>query len=80
MASRTYYVTVIDPYSQRKGFLLGPYKTQYEALKAVNLGRKLAFRHDPKAPWYLYGTAGAPADSPTIKTVFGLGLGLEEKE
>ena len=71
MASRTYYVTVIDPDSGRKGFLLGPYHTQYEALKNVKKGRELAYGADHRACWYSYGTAGAPVDSPTIKTVFG---------
>ena len=72
MATRTYYVTVIDPESGRKGFLLGPYRTQTEALHNVRRGKELAHQHDYKAAWYGYGTAGAPVEAAPIKTVFGI--------
>jgi hypothetical protein len=61
-----YYVTVID--GKRKGFLLGGYTTHEEALKNVARGRELALKHDERADFYAFGTAGSDVE---IKTVFG---------
>jgi hypothetical protein len=69
---RDFYVTVID--GERTGYLLGPFDTHREALDRVDLGRKLAERHNTRALFggYAYGTASAPHGTP-IKTVFGHG-------
>ena len=62
-----FYVSVRD--GSKVGFLLGPYDTHQQALDQVGRGRDLAYEHDPKAPWYGYGTAGSTSE---LKSVFGV--------
>jgi hypothetical protein len=65
---RDFYVTVVD--GSRTGWLLGPYATHGEALKKVELGRKLAEKVNDRAIWYAYGTASVDHGI-AMKTVFG---------
>ncbi len=61
-----FYVSVVDGPDYR--FLAGPYDTHAEALAMVESARRLAVQYDPKAHFYAYGTAKAPAgyDKPGI--------------
>lgn len=62
-----YYVSVMD--GDRRGLLLGPYNTHVEALENVDRGKSLALKHDCKAWFYGYGTAGS---NEVFNTVFGI--------
>ncbi len=65
--SRRYYVTVKD--GGRTGWLLGPFLTHGRALSHVSRAKRLANDADPRAAFYAFGTASAPAEY-AIKTVF----------
>jgi hypothetical protein len=66
-----FFVSVIDDSGQKRGLLLGPFPSHAEALANVDRGRKLAERHDARAVFYGFGTAGAPVGH-IKKTVFGV--------
>ena len=65
MLQAGYYVTVKD--ADRRGFLLGPFGSKGEAQNNVELGRKLAIKHNDRAWFYAYGTALVKADIPQMK-------------
>jgi len=50
--------------------LLGPYDSHLEALEKVDLGRELASKVDPRAPWYSYGTCRLHDDQPALAPIF----------
>ena len=54
----------------RAVMLLGPYDSHLEALERVDLGRQLAEKVDPRAPWYSYGTCRVHDDQPTPAPIF----------
>jgi hypothetical protein len=68
-----FYVTVID--GPRHAFLAGPFATHEEALGMVDAARKQANEVDPRAWFYAYGTAKAPAGYKT-PGVLNAALGL----
>lgn len=61
-----HYVTVID--GSRKGFLLGPYTCEADAIANIKRGKDMAIENQRDAIWYAYGHA---ASSAQIKSVFG---------
>ena len=70
MLTRGYYVTVIDPDTKRRGFLLGPFGSHKEAKSNVSLGTELAYQHRANAPFYAYGTAHVKQDLPRNPAIF----------
>lgn len=56
-----YYVSAID--GTRKVFARGPFPTHREALAVVDATRAIVSRHDPRAPWYAWGTARSETDA-----------------
>jgi len=70
-AGRVFYVSVVDVERNRKGILLGPFKTHQEALDSVRRGRKLAEEADPRVPLMSFGTCSAPRSRP-LRPVFGV--------
>jgi hypothetical protein len=57
--ARKFYVSVVD--GERFNFLAGPFDTHAEALAQVEPTRSRAEEVDPRACWYSFGTARAPA-------------------
>jgi len=52
-----FYVTCIDPDTDRRAALAGPFRNHEEALAKVEECRKHACAKYPAAHWYAYGTA-----------------------
>jgi len=65
-ANPHHYVTVID--GSRKGFLLGPYTNEADAIANIKRGKDLAIEHNHDAVWYSFGHASSTR---IINTVFG---------
>lgn len=45
--------------STRRGVLAGPFSTHEAALAQVDSVREYAYKHDPRAHWMAFGTAGS---------------------
>jgi hypothetical protein len=52
-----YFVSVKDDEKGKYILALGPFKSHEKALSKVADVEKYLFDHDPRAPWYAYGTA-----------------------
>lgn len=50
-----YYVSCVNDVNQL-ALLLGSYETHQEALDNVRRATDMAYKVDPRAPWYAYGT------------------------
>mgnify|MGYP001559567336 CR=1 FL=1 len=74
MATKRYYVSIVDTNSGRKGLLLGPFRSHEQALRNVETGRRLAHKADAFAGFYGFGTCSQPIEDLVLKTVFGLEL------
>lgn len=62
-----YYVSVLD--GTRSMFALGPFETHAEALAHVADVDTFLTKHDPRGPFYAYGTSRATRPySPTLRT------------
>ena len=58
---RLFYVTCFaDEARRRVRYLAGPFETHMEALDAKQFWNDLLCELDPRAHWYLYGTASVP--------------------
>ncbi len=62
-----FYVTILR--DSQRGFLLGPYVGEAEALANVQRGRELALAADAFACFDAFGTASSTR---TVRTVFGI--------
>lgn len=73
MSKEVFYVSVIDPDTNRRGLLSGPYPTKATAENDVERVRGLAEDADAFAAFYAFGTAGItdPAVAAQVKPVFG---------
>lgn len=58
-----YYVTVIDPSTNRRALLRGPWPTHIGALASVARVRAEAEAVDPWAAFYAFGTARSETDA-----------------
>lgn len=56
-----YYVTIRRD-DGKHGFLAGPFYFHQQALDMVQAVTDVAYKLDPCAPWYAYGTARLPLD------------------
>ncbi len=65
-ANPYHYVTVVD--GKRKGFLLGPYENEGEAIANIKRGKDLALAANHDAVWFTFGHASSQV---AIKTIFG---------
>ena len=67
-----FYVTALDDRG-RFARLSGPFETHQAAIDASPAAVKWAWDHDPRGPWYKYGTSAIITSTPALGALQRLG-------